>query len=123
MNRKQIKSIRINQEVKRSLTEIIARLRDERIHPMTSVLDVHVTPDRRHAKIEISIMADEQAKEETMEGLDRAKGFIRSQLAQELNMRYTPELHFVQNDNIDYAIRMGNRIDEVIRDDEAKHRD
>ncbi|MDO5695341.1 MAG: 30S ribosome-binding factor RbfA [Eubacteriales bacterium] len=124
MKRNNIKKVRVNNEVKRALTEILDReLRDERVHPMTSVLSVQVTQDLKFCKVEVSVLGNEEDMAETEEGLNAAKGFIRSRLAAKLNMRNTPELTFVMNDNIDYAIRMADLIDEVIREDKSESRD
>ena len=62
-----------------------------------------------------------QSRERTEAGLKSAAGYIRSTLAKELNMRYTPELRFIMDDSIEYAINMSKKIDEVTaKDNEAK---
>ena len=58
-----------------------------------------------------------------MEGLESAKGFIRKSLASSLNLRNTPELHFVADTSIAYGVDMSRKIDEVIAGDEEKHVD
>ena len=124
MKRRSIKQTRINNEVRRALSEIFENdLHDARIHPMTSILSVQVTQDLKFCKVEVTVLGNEEEIAQTKEGLESAKGFIRSRLAKTLNLRNTPELTFVMNDNIDYAIRMSKRIDEVIRDDESKQGD
>ena len=71
-----------------------------RIHPMTSVVSVEVTPDLKFAKVYVSVLGDEMDRENTREGLASASSHIRSQLAKSLNLRNTPELHFVIDDSM-----------------------
>ncbi len=113
MNRKDIKNTRINGEVQRELSNIIREVKDPRIHEMTSILAVEVTTDLKHAKVYVSVLGDEAAKEETLVGLQSAAPFIRGQLAKNVNLRNTPELTFVMDHSIEYGIYMSKRIDEV----------
>ena len=95
MKKNSIKYSRINGEVQRELSRIISReIKDPRIHPMTSVVSVEVTPDLKFAKVYVSVLGDEMDRENTREGLASASSHIRSQLAKSLNLRNTPELHF-----------------------------
>ena len=110
MKKNSIKYSRINGEVQRELSRIISReIKDPRIHPMTSVVSVEVTPDLKFAKV----LGDEMDRENTREGLASASSHIRSQLAKSLNLRNTPELHFVIDDSIEYGVNMSKRIDEL----------
>lgn len=124
MQRRQIKQTRVNNEVKKALSEIIEKdIHDSRIHPLTSIVSVQVTQDLKFCKVEVSVLGNQEAVDNTKLGLESAKGFIRSKLAKLLNMRNTPELTFIMNDSIDYAIKMSSLIDEVVKNDESKRRD
>ena len=79
----------------------------------TSVVSVEVTPDLKFAKVYVSVLGDEMDRENTREGLASASSHIRSQLAKSLNLRNTPELHFVIDDSIEYGVNMSKRIDEL----------
>lgn len=73
MKKNSVKTIRVNSEVLREMSMIIREdLKDPRIHPMTSVMAVEVTPDLKFAKIFVSVMGDDEAKEKTMQGLKKA---------------------------------------------------
>lgn len=62
MRKNSIKNTRINMEVQRELSEIIrSGIKDPRIHPMTSVVAVEVTPDLKYCKAYISVLGDEEA--------------------------------------------------------------
>ena len=109
---------RVSNDVKRSLSRIISELKDPRIGMMTSVTRCEVTRDLKECKAYISVLGN---VEETMEGLESAKGFIRKSLASSLNLRNTPELHFVPDTSIAYGVEMSRRIDEVIAHDQEQH--
>ena len=81
-------------------------MKDPRIHPMTSVVSVEVTPDLKYAKVFVSVLGSEQEKKDTQEGLKSAASHIRTQLARTLNLRNTPELTFVIDDSIEYGVTM-----------------
>ena len=109
---------RVSNDVKRSLSRIISELKDPRIGLMTSVTRCEVTKDLKECKVYISVLGN---AEETMQGLESAKGFIRKSLASSLNLRNTPELHFVRDSSIAYGVDMSRKIDEVIAKDQEQH--
>ncbi len=114
MKKNSVKNIRINSEVQREMSQIIREdLKDPRIHPMTSVMSVEVTPDLKFAKIFVSVLGDDEAKEKTMEGLKKSASYARHQLARRMNLRNTPELTFVLDNSIEYGVMMSKRIDEL----------
>jgi len=114
MRKNSIKYSRMNGEVQREISKIIAQeIKDPRIHPMTSVLSVEVTPDLKYAKVFVSVLGSEEERENTMAGLKSAASHVRSRLAKSLNLRNTPELTFIMDDSIEYGIQMSKRIDEL----------
>ncbi len=124
MQKKNIKKTRINNEVKRALSTILENdIHDIRISPMTSIMETQVTQDLKFCKVIVSVLGSEDEINSTKEGLESARGFMRSRLAKLLNLRNTPELNFVMSDSIDYAIKMSSLIDEVIKNDESNRRD
>lgn len=118
MKRNSIKYSRMNGEVQRELSKIIAQdIKDPRIHSMTSVVSVEVTPDLKYAKVFVSVLGNDEDKENTRIGLKSAASHIRSRLAKNLNLRNTPELTFVIDDSIEYGVNMSKRIDELTYSD------
>ena len=113
MRKNSIKNLRVNNEVQRELSQIIRDLKDPRIHPLTSVTAADVAVDLKSCKVYISVMAGDEERESTMEGLKSAGGFIRRELAHRLNMRNTPELRFISDTTIEDAMNMMRKIDEV----------
>ena len=122
MRKNSIKNIRINEEVRKQLQEIIMHeLKDPRIDPMTSVTKVEVAPDLKTCEAYVSVLGSGEALETTVEGLSRAEGYIRRELAQTVNLRNTPQIRFIADDSIAYGVGMSRRIDEVIAMDESRH--
>lgn len=117
MKKGSIKNNRINMEVQRELGTIIRELKDPRIAVMTTVVAVEVATDLKTAKIFISVLGDDKAKEDTMEGLKSAKGFIRKELARTINLRNTPDLEFVYDESIEYGMKLSKMIDDLHVDD------
>ena len=96
MRKNSIKNTRINMEVQRELSELIrSGIKDPRIHPMTSVVAVEVTPDLKYCKAYVSVLGDEEAGKATIEGLKSAEGFVRRELARRVNLRNTPQIRFI----------------------------
>lgn len=115
MRKNSMKNNRVSGEVHRVLAEIIrGEIKDPRIHPMTSVIQVEVAPDLKTCKAWISVLGDEAAQKETLAGLRSAEGFIRSQLAKRINLRNTPEIRFIMDNSIEYGAKMSRLIDEEI---------
>ncbi len=122
MRKNSIKNIRINEEVRRQLQEIVMHgLKDPRIDPMVSVTKVEVAPDLKTCKAYVSVLGDEDSLSLTIEGLTKAEGYIRRELARTVNLRNTPSIRFIADDSIAYGVGMSKIIDEVIAQDERRH--
>ncbi|MGM8214514.1 30S ribosome-binding factor RbfA [Bacillaceae bacterium W0354] len=107
-----IRANRVAEQMKKELGDILSRkIKDPRVGFVT-VTDVQVTGDLQQAKIFISIFGDEEQKDETLVGLAKSKGFIRSEIGKRIRLRKTPEISF----EIDHAIEYGNKIEKLIRD-------
>ena len=118
MRKNSIKYSRMNGEVQREISKIISReIKDPRIHPMTSVVSVDVTPDLKFAKVFVSVLGNEEDKENTKKGLTSAASHIRSLLAKSLNLRNTPELTFVIDDSIEYGVNMSKKIEDLVKNE------
>ena len=121
MRKNSIKNTRVTGEVPKVLSEIIrGEIKDPRISPLTSVVQVYVAPDLKTCKAFISVLGDEEAQKNTLEGLKSAVGYIRRQLARELNLRNTPEITFVLDQSIEYGVNMSKLIDKVVKSDEKE---
>ena len=124
MRKSSIKNTRINSEVMREISQIIrTELKDPRVSTMTSVTDVNVTTDLKYCTVYVSVLGGKEEADKTLEGLRKAGGFIRYELAHRLNLRNTPELKFVIDNSLEYGMKMDKLIDEVISKDTKKHKE
>lgn len=122
MRKNSVKNTRINAEVQKELAEIIrGEIKDPRISSLTSVIAVEVAPDLKNCKAYISVLGDEKAVKDTLAGLNSAVGFIKNRLAKSINLRNTPEIHFIMDQSIAYGVDMSKKIADVNRD--IKERD
>ena len=123
MRQNSIKNIRLNSEVQKELSSIIRDVKDPRVSPWTSIIEVYVAPDLKTCKVWISVLGSEEDRDNTIKGLQSAAGYIRHELAVRMNLRNTPELTFISDTTTEYGVDMIHKIDEVIADDEARHVD
>ncbi|HEX9729800.1 MAG TPA: 30S ribosome-binding factor RbfA [Gemmatimonadales bacterium] len=101
--------------VRETLARAIATLvKDPRVGFVT-LTDVTVTPDGSHATVLVSVLGAEEDKQRALEGLDSAKGFLRSHLASVLTLRVVPDLTF----RLDRGVEHAQRIDQIIH--QIKH--
>lgn len=106
-----MRSNRVAEQMKKELADIISRkLKDPRVGFVT-VTDVAVTGDLQQAIVYITCLGSAKEREETMKGLEKAKGFIRSEISHRIRLRITPEISFEFDSSVEY----GNRIDTLLR--------
>jgi ribosome-binding factor A len=106
---------RIAEQIQRELADLIrVELKDPRVTGLITVTGVEVSPDQSHAKVFFTILGDDSRKDETVEGLTRASGFLRSQLAQRMKLRTVPELHFKYDASVERGIKLTRLIDEAV---------
>lgn len=107
----------VAEQIQHILGEAIQyELKDPRIG-FATVMGVEVSADLQHARVRISVLGDEAERAAAMEGLQRAKGFLRRRVAEGLrHMRSVPELHLMLDTSLDYTAR----IDQVLREVERE---
>lgn|SRR5699024_3305423 len=107
-----VRANRVAEEIKKEIGELLTNeLKDPRIGFVT-ITDVEVTGDLQHAKVFISVLGNDKEKEDTLIGLSKANGFIRSKVGDRVRLRKTPEISFQFDDAIEY----GSRIESILRD-------
>ncbi|MGH2355155.1 MAG: 30S ribosome-binding factor RbfA [Chloroflexota bacterium] len=98
---------RLASVIEEVVSELLQReIRDPRVAGLTSITRVEVTSDVRFAKIFVSVMGTEAERQATMRALERATGFIRSKLGEELTIRHVPAITF----QLDRSIEEGDRV-------------
>ena len=111
---------KINEELRKELSIIIdTDLKNPHITGMISVTKVKTSPDLRYARVYISLLNSKNVKE-TLDGLKSASGFMRSELARRVNLRYTPELRFEIDDSMEYGAKIENILKEIIPNKESE---
>ena len=117
MNSKRIN--RISEEVKRTISDIVQNeLKDPRIPSITSISHVEVTNDLSYANVYVSVLGNDFDRDEAIEGLNSAKGFIKKELSKKIKLRAMPELIFIKDESIEKALELDKLIDEVNHGDE-----
>ena len=105
------RSERVADLIQKEISEMLIRsIKDPRIGFVT-ITRVLATNDCRSAKIYYSVMGTPAEREESLKGLESAKGYIRKELGRRVSLRYTPEIVFQFDPSIEYAIH----IEEVIQ--------
>lgn len=108
---------RINEEIQKELSALLRTVKDPRVQDtMISITRVETTPDLRYTKVYVSFLQEERVKE-AMAGLKSAAGYLRRQLGHNLQLRYSPEIVWSEDDSITYGARMLKLINSL----EVKH--
>ena len=105
---------RIADQIQRELAEVIrTELRDPRVGTMVTLTGVEMSRDGSHAKVFFTVLGADG--EEALEGLGRAAGFLRSELARRLTTRKVPELHFAYDESVERGVRLSKLIDDAVK--------
>ena len=108
----QVKIERVNSLLEKEISTILMmEVKDPDIRFVT-VTKVSTTNDLSYAKVYVTVMRDDK-KEETLKALKDAKGFIRKELMDRVELRHIPELQFVYDDSIAYGQKIESIIDEL----------
>ena len=103
---------RVGEEIKRELSILLQRgLKDPRIGFVT-VTDVEVTSDLQLAKVYVSIFGSEEDRKSSLQGLQKAKGYLRTEIGKRVKLRHVPDFVFKLDESIDY----GSKIETILRD-------
>ncbi len=107
---------RINEEYRKEISTIIDnKLKNPNVTGLISVTKVKVTPDLKFAKVYVSILNSKNIKD-TLAGLKKSAGFIRSELARTVNLRNTPEIIFEIDDSMEYGARIDSILKDIMKD-------
>lgn len=110
---------RVGDQIQREIAEILRfELKDPRIG-MITLTGIEVTTDLAHAKVFFTTMLEGAAREETLQGLQRASGFMRSLLGRRIKTHNVPELHFQFDSSIEHGFKLSKLIDDAVADSAA----
>lgn len=110
---------RVDEAVRAVLSDAITQdLKDPRVGFVT-VTAVKTSPDLRHARVYVSVLGDEEAREASLQGLRSAHGYLQRRVAGELHLKNTPTLDFLYDDTLDRSLRLDALLDDRERGDGA----
>ena len=112
---------RVGEQMQRELAELVRlEVKDPRVR-MVTLTGVEVARDYSHAKVYYTTLEGDHAQ--VQKGLERAAGFLRSQLAHAMKLRVIPQLHFVYDASVERGARLSKLIDDALADDAEHHKD
>ena len=112
----QKRSVRVAEAIRNELSMLIlTKVRDPKLAEV-SISRVHLADDLTFARIFFTVPGDKKSQASAAEALQRARGFMRSHLAKVLNMRYTPELHFVYDPQVEKVLEMEKLLQEIAQE-------
>ena len=118
---RQNRAARVGDEIQKVISQLLlTEVKDPRIPMMTSVLEVRMSSDLTHATVFLSVYGSDKEKQDCMAAMERASGFIRSQVAKRVKLRVAPEMHFKLDESIQKGMELMDLIDRTIREDQAR---
>jgi ribosome-binding factor A len=109
---------RLNESIKELLGELIlSRIKDPRVGFVT-ITGVEVARDLVSAKVYFTVMGGESEREESKQGLESAKNFLRKTIARELKLRNAPDFRFVYDDSLDRSVQIEDALKRINENDE-----
>ncbi len=114
-----VRAERIALQMQREISDIIQNhVKDPRVGFVT-VTGVEITNDLQHAKVFVSVLGNETERTNSLQALERAKGFIRSEIGRRIRLRLTPEVHFKLDESMDYSMKIGKVLHQIFPDGET----
>lgn len=111
---KQVRVSQIGEEIKRVISQLLrTKIKDPRISDMVSITEVRVTNDLSFAKVFVSVFGTEDEKNDTLEGLRNAEGFIKKEIGRDVKMRIMPKLIFELDDSVEESLRLEKILEEI----------
>ena len=114
-----IKIDRIESNLVKEISYILANEVKDHDIKFVTVTACHVTNDLSYAKVYYTVL-DDSKKDSTAKALKNASGFIRRELMDRIDIRYTPELEFIYDESIDYGKKIEDKLKEIHEKDIEK---
>lgn len=108
---------KVNEELKREIGNIITTKINNSVlkNGLISVTSVNTTPDFKYARVYVS-MINIKNKKDALKALKNSSGFVRTEIAKKVNLKYTPEIIFEFDESIEYGDRIDNILKEITKD-------
>lgn len=117
MKEKSRRSVRVGEQIRQILSEIIRRDLSDPALTLASITEVDVTSDFSYAKVYVGSLGDDEQRHAAAERLNELQGRIRHLLSQQLRIRRTPKLQFLSDDTAAKADHIGRMLQEVLTDE------
>ena len=105
---------RINELLRQEISQLLSRqIKDPRLRGVISITEVTTSSDLRNAKVLLSVMGDQTAKQTALDGIQSAATFLRKELRDRLTLRYTPFLTFALDDTLEEADHLLQIMDRI----------
>jgi ribosome-binding factor A len=114
---------RLAETLKEEISEVVGYELDDPELQNATVTDVEVSPDMRDAKVYVLVTGDEPEIKRTLKNLQNAAGFVRQQVAMNLDMRFAPHIHFARDTAEENAARVGRLLNELTNNGELIEKD
>ena len=114
---------RLAEALKEEISEVVGFELDDPELQNATVTDVEVSPDLRDAKVYVLVEGDEAKIRQTLRNLQHAAGYVRQQVALNLDLRFTPHVHFVRDTAEENAARVGRLLNELSDKGELNEKD
>ena len=112
---------RVADQMQRELSELIRlEIKDPRVGMLT-ITEVEVTRDMDHAKVFFTTLGGKPEHDACLEGLQRASGFLRTQLSQRMQLRQVPKLSFVYDHSVERGVQLSQLIETAVAEDRTRN--
>lgn len=109
-----VKIGRISEDIKKELSDLFRELKDPRISKMLSIIKLDLSNDLSHCKVYVSAIEGFDKTLSSIEGLKSAAGYIRKEMSSRVQIRKTPEFHFIADDSIEYSANINKMLNEQL---------
>lgn len=115
------RTARLNSLLKEVISDVIRKdTRNPHINSLMTVTHVEITPDLHYAKVFVSVIGSDAEKQETIQALNSAAGFIAVNASKQVVMRYFPQLTFKLDDSVDQQIRVEMLLQEIGKEQQTR---
>lgn len=123
MARESVRQRKVADKIKQNISIIIDREINDPDKGFVTITHVKISPDLSIASIYFTVLGDDAQKEKSIATLNRAKNFIRAELAPRLKLRNVPDLRFFADDTLEYARKIENLLQKVKEQDKTRNPD
>ena len=110
------RKLRVGQEIQRLLAESLrTELKDPRVTALVTITDVDVSPDLKQARVFVTLLGDDGARDTTLDALNHCAPFLRRSLAAQMSLRSVPALRFVFDESVDRGARVARLIESAMQ--------